>query len=141
MVIVTYANGVRASFNLCMFSPMFYEEMVLCGDDGRLKVSENEDFLPGGQPDTYMEVKCGDRKPTRTGSPCYPAFIQSSGHHGATYFEHVSFIDNIEGKQTASATAAEGFWSIVVGAAAEQSVRTGQPVLIDELLRENGLEL
>ncbi len=143
-----YATGsaavnflVSASFNLCMFSPMFYEEMVLCGDDGRLKVSENEDFLPGGQPDTYMEVKCGDRKPTRTGSPCYPAFIQSSGHHGATYFEHVSFIDNIEGKQTASATAAEGFWSIVVGAAAEQSVRTGQPVLIDELLRENGLEL
>ena len=36
--IVEYENGVRASFNLCMFSPMFYEEMVLCGDEGRLKV-------------------------------------------------------------------------------------------------------
>jgi predicted dehydrogenase len=140
-VIVNYANGVSASFNLCMFSPMFYEEMVLCGDDGRLKVSENEDFLPGGQPDTHMEVKCGDRKPTRTGSPCYPAFIQSSGHHGATYFEHVSFIDNIEGKATTAATAAEGFWSIVVGAAAEQSVKTKQPVLIDALLRDNGLDM
>jgi myo-inositol 2-dehydrogenase / D-chiro-inositol 1-dehydrogenase len=140
-VVVTYANGVRASFNLCMFSPMFYEEMVLCGDDGRLKVSENEDFLPGGEPDTHLEIKCGDRKPTRIGTPCYPAFIQQSGHHGATYFEHVSFVDNIEGRPTASATAAEGFWSIVVGAAAETSVKTGKPVLIDELLQENGIDM
>ena len=45
-VVVTYANGVRASFNLCMFAPMFYEELVLCGDEGRLKATENEDFLP-----------------------------------------------------------------------------------------------
>jgi predicted dehydrogenase len=141
MVVVNYSNSVRASFNLCMFAPMFYEEMVLCGDDGRLKVSENEDFLPGGQPDTYIEVKCGDRKPSRTGSPCYPTFIQSSGHHGATYFEHVNFIDNIEGRRTSAPTAAEGFWSIVVGAAAEQSVKTRQPVLIDELLRQNGIDL
>jgi myo-inositol 2-dehydrogenase / D-chiro-inositol 1-dehydrogenase len=144
LVIVNYANGVRANFNLCMFAPMFYEEMVLCGEDGRLKVSENEDFLPGGQPDTHLEVKCGDRKPTRVGSPSYPTFIQSSGHHGATYFEHVSFIDSIEdrraGTAMSAATAAEGFWSIVVGAAAEESVKTGQPVLIDELLRENGID-
>jgi hypothetical protein len=115
--------------------------MVLCGDDGRQKVSENEDFLPDGQPDTSMEIKCGDRKPSRISTPCYPGFIQSSGHHGATYFEHVSFIDNIEGKRTSSATAAEGFWSIVVGAAAEKSVKTGEPVLIDDLLRENQVDL
>jgi len=140
-VIVTYANGVRASFNLCMFAPMFYEEMVLCGDDGRLKVSENEDFLPLAQTDTYLEIKCGDRKPSRVGAPCYPAFIQQSGHHGATYFEHVSFVDNIEGKPTAAAIATEGFWSIVVGVAAETSVKTGQPVLIDDLLRENGIQI
>lgn len=145
-VIVEYANGVRASFNLCMFSPMFYEEMTLCGDDGRLKVSENEDFLPGSQPDTTIEIKCGDRKPTRIGSPCYPAFIQASGHHGATYFEHVGFVDNIEGAPrtaapTTSATPAEGFWSIVVGVAAETSVKTGQPVLIDELLQQNGIDM
>ena len=140
-VIVNYANGVRASFNLCMFSPMFYEEMVLCGDDGRLKVSENEDFLPTGLPDTHLEVKCGDRKPSRIGSPCYPSLIQSSGHHGATYYEHVSFIDNIEGRPTSAATAAEGFWSIVVGVAAETSVKTGELVLIDDLLRQNGLDL
>ncbi len=140
-VIVTYANGVRASLNLCMFAPMFYEEMVLCGDDGRLKVSENEDFLPLAHTDTYLEIKCGDRKPSRVGAPCYPTFIQQSGHHGATYFEHVSFVDRIEGRPASAATAPEGFWSIVVGAAAEASVKTGQPVLINDLLRENEIDI
>ena len=51
-VIVTYANGVRANFNLCMFSPMFYEELVLCGDDGRLKVTRERRF-PAGCPDRH----------------------------------------------------------------------------------------
>lgn len=140
-VIVTYANGVRASLNLCMFAPMFYEELILCGTDGRLKAAENEDFLPLAQTDTYLEIKCGDRKPSRVGAPCYPSFIQGSGHHGATYFEHVNFVDNIEGKATRAATALEGFWSIVVGAAAEASVKSGQPVLINDLLRAAGLEV
>jgi predicted dehydrogenase len=147
-VVVTYANGVRASFNLCMFAPMFYEELVLCGDEGRLKATENEDFLPVAKTDTHLEILCGDRKPTRIGAPCYPTFIQQSGHHGATYFEHVSFVDYMEsrlfgsaGKATSAATALEGFWSIVVGVAAETSVKAGKPVLIDELLRENGIEI
>jgi hypothetical protein len=133
-----------------MFAPMFYEELVLCGDEGRLKATENEDFLPVAtlRADTHLEILCGDRKPTRIGAPCYPTFIQQSGHHGATYFEHVSFVDNMEsrhfeiaGEAPSAATALEGFWSIVVGVAAETSVKAGKPVLIDELLQENGIEI
>jgi hypothetical protein len=30
-------------------------------------------------------------------------------------YEHISSIDDIEGKKTTAATASEGFWSIVVG--------------------------
>ncbi|MCJ7434325.1 MAG: Gfo/Idh/MocA family oxidoreductase, partial [Anaerolineales bacterium] len=37
IVSVVYANGIRASFNLCMFAPMFYEEISICGDAGYLK--------------------------------------------------------------------------------------------------------
>ncbi len=140
-VIVTYANGVRANFNLCMFSPMFYEELILCGDDGRLKAWENEDYLAHARPDSHLEILCGDHKPSRIGAPCYPAFIQQSGHNGATYYEHVHFVNNIEGKPTQTATADEGFWAIVVGAAAEASAKSGQPVLINDLLRESGIGL
>jgi myo-inositol 2-dehydrogenase / D-chiro-inositol 1-dehydrogenase len=137
LVSVTYANGVRAGFNLCMFVPGFYEEIVLCGDEGRLKAYEEQTFLPTNRPSTYMEIYCGEDKPSRVMQPCYPIPIEESGHHGATFYEHINFIDNIEGKQTQTATVEEGFWSVVVGVAAEESVKTGQPVQIDELLKRN----
>lgn len=140
-VIVTYENGVRANFNLCMFSPMFYEEVILCGDGGRLKAFENQDFLPAGRPHAHLEILCGQERPSRTSIPCYPAFIEETGHNGGTYYEHVNFIDNIEGKPTNTARAEEGFWSIVVGVAAEESVKTGAPVSINELLKRNNIAL
>ncbi len=134
-VTVLYENGIQAGFNLCMFAPMFYEEIMLCGDEGRLKASEYEDFLPGARLKTQLEILCGEQKPSRITTPCYPPYIEETGHNGATFFEHIHFIDNIEGKETNAATPEEGFWSIVVGVAAEESVKTGQVVQIDELLK------
>jgi GH24 family phage-related lysozyme (muramidase) len=49
------------------------------------------------------------------------------------------FIDQIEGKKTNTASAEEGFWSIVVGAAAQESIKTGKTIIIDELLKEKGI--
>ncbi|RBW67366.1 Gfo/Idh/MocA family protein [Bacillus taeanensis] len=138
-VIVTYENGIRASFNLNMFSPMFYEEIVICGNKGRLKASENEDFLSSERPRNQLEIMRGEGKPSKVSNPCYPSYIERSGHSGATYYEHIYFIDNIEGKQTNTATVEEGFWSVVVGAAAEQSIKTGQSVTINDVLKENGV--
>ena len=92
---------MRASFNLCMFSPMFYEEMVLCGDEGRLKAFENEDILPVPRPQTHLEMLCGENGPRASAQPGYPAYIQDSGHNGATFYEHINFVDNIEGERPA----------------------------------------
>ena len=138
-VTVLYNNGVRAGFELCMFAPMFYEEVVVCGDEGRLKAYENEDYLETGRPSTHLEVLHGEHGPSRISTPCYPAWVQQSGHHGSTYYEHKYFIDNIEGKETHSATVDEGFWSVVVGLAAEESLVTGNVVHVDELLE--GLDI
>ena len=137
---VIYENDIRAHLNLCMFSPMFYEEIVLCGDGGRLKAFENEDFLPVQRPSTHLEILRGEHKPSTITTPCYPTYIQSSGHHGATYFEHMDFVNQIEGLENNAPTADEGFWSIVIGAAAEESVRTGQVVLIPDLLKQHGVK-
>lgn len=134
VVSVEYENGVLASFNLCMFAPMFYEELTLCGDEGYLKAYEIEDFLPVPRPKTYFEVLRGEAKPSKVSTPCYPPHIEESGHNGSTFYEHVKFIDNIEGKPNNTATVEEGFWSVVVGVAAEESIKTGRPVYIDELL-------
>ena len=108
-VTIVYENGVRAGFSLCMFSPMFYEEIIVCGDEGRLKAYESEDYLPVERPGTCLEVLCGESGASRITTPCYPAGIQQSGHHGSTYYEHKYFIDNIEGKKTHTATVDEGF--------------------------------
>ena len=140
IVSVVYENGVRASFNLCMFAPMFYEEISICGDEGYLKAYERQDFLSIPRPHTHLEILKGEQKPTRVTSPCYPPYIEESGHNGATYFEHVILIDNLDGKETNAATVAEGFWAVVIGAAAEESVKTGKVVLIDELLEKSGVK-
>jgi myo-inositol 2-dehydrogenase/D-chiro-inositol 1-dehydrogenase len=134
VVSVIYENNVRGNFNLCMFAPMFYEEISLCGDEGYLKAYEKEDFLGVPRPKTYLEILRGEAFPSRFSNPCYPPYIEESGHTGATFYEHVNFIDNIEGKQTSTATVEEGFWSVVVGVAAEMSIKTGQIVMIDDLL-------
>jgi predicted dehydrogenase len=139
MVILEYANGVHASFNLCMFSPGFYEEISICGDEGRLKAYEEETFLPTERPPTYMEILRGEEKPSRIIYPSYPKPIQATGHTGSTFYEHINFINNIEGKPTITATVEEGFWSIVVAAAAEESIQTKQPVLVEEFLEKNGI--
>jgi myo-inositol 2-dehydrogenase / D-chiro-inositol 1-dehydrogenase len=133
-VTVVYANGVRAGFQLCMFAPMFYEELLVCGDCGRLKAAEQEDFLPGPRLTTELEILPGEQQPSRRATPNYPPHIQDSGHNGATFFEHRYFIDNLDGRETSTATADEGFWSIVVGAAAEESVKTGQVIEIADWL-------
>jgi len=57
-VTVEYANGIRANFNLCMFSPMVYEEIVLCGDEGRLKASEGFNGQAHSKGGSYLEVIC-----------------------------------------------------------------------------------
>ncbi len=141
MVVVTYENGVRASFNLCMFAPMFYEELILCGDEGWLKAAEQEDFLENGRPNMRLEILGGEQKPSRVSTPSYPSYIENSGHNGSTYYEHVKFIDNIEGKATDTAKAEEGFWSVVVGVAAEESIKQGSIVMIDDLLSRDGIIL
>lgn len=59
-----------------MFSPMFYEELVLCGNEGRLKATETERFVPLEGPDNYLEVIRAGGSPSKTSTPVYPTEIQ-----------------------------------------------------------------
>lgn len=136
IVTVVYENGVKCNFNLCMFAPMFYEEITICGDQGRIRAWENENYLPEEGSLTHFEMFCADHRPSVISTPCYPKTIQSSGHMGGTYFEHKYFVDNIEGKERDTATMEEGFWSVIIGIAAERSVKTGKIIYIDKLLSE-----
>ncbi|MEA1911088.1 MAG: Gfo/Idh/MocA family oxidoreductase [Spirochaetota bacterium] len=140
-VLVEYENGVRANFDLCMFAPLYYEEIVLCGEDGRISAWEKDDFLTTEGLQTGMEIHRGEMNPSRISSPKYPKHIESSGHSGATFMEHSYWIDNIKGIKRDTGSVSDGFWSVVVGSAAERSLKTGMPVMIEKLLKGEGIDI
>ncbi len=139
-VVIEYENGIRGCFQLAMFVPMFFEEVVICGDVGRLRAFENLDFLPGDSLKSGIEIFGGETHPSRMMTPSYPQAIEESGHNGATFFEHVHFVDAIDRGASDGPSATDAFWSVVVGVAAERSAASGDVVRIDALLEENGLD-
>jgi len=139
VVMITYENGLSASFNLNMFSPVFYEELVVCGSEGRLKAFEEFDFSHAPEARSQIEIQHGDNRARRLISPKYASIIEQSGHHGATFYEHRVFVDNIKGIDTHSANAEQGFWSVVVGVAAEKSLMERRLVDVNDLLSDNSI--
>lgn len=135
-VIIDYEGGTRGTFTLNMFCPNFQEELVICGDQGRLSAKEKADI----QSETPLSCDMLIEKPepglSRRITPHYARFIEDSGHSGATYMEHIAFVDTMRGEQTNAAKVLDGLWSVVVGAAAERSVKTGMPVTIAEFAAE-----
>ncbi len=140
-VIISYQNGIRASFDLCMFAPMFSEELIVCGSRGRLKASEHEDLLSHGGSGTQLDILLSDARPSRRSTPGYPLMIEKSGHHGATFMEHVHFVNALAGEASQAATATEGLWSIIVAAAAQESIRTATPVNISAYLAAQAIAI
>lgn len=139
-VTVDYENGVRGGFSLNMFSPSFYEELVVTGDEGRLKAVEDINTYQDDTLRTSIDILHGEGRASRHISPRYIDRIERSGHSGATYMEHDRFVDLIDGGSTDAANCAEGLLAVLVGAAAEMSVKSGQPVEIKELIAQHGLE-
>lgn len=124
-VIVDYANGARAMLDLCMFAEQSPNEVeiALTGSAGKLEVrmpasrliSTRRD-VPGHQIEEY-ELE---------------AELRSAGvHHGSTYFEHVAFCDAIRNGSAPEVSAWDGAVAVAIGVAAEESIKTGNPVQID----------
>mgnify|MGYP001819222520 CR=1 FL=1 len=139
-VIIDYKNGVRASFTLNMFSPHFVEELVICGDRGRLVASERFDFLQDDSALSSVSIERGEEGASRVMDVGYARVIEQSGHHGATFFEHTAFVDQLDGTTSNAATPLLGLWSMVIAAAAQESAATGQPIQIDTFIEQNDLQ-
>lgn len=131
-VTLQYDNGVIGGFSLCMFAPGTREELIVCGDSGRLHASESA--LLGGENENRLELWRGDNGASDVRSPGYPGYIERAGHHGSTFFEHMSFIEQLAGDESSGPTLADGFWSVVVGEAAQLSIERGAAVEVTEVL-------
>jgi len=134
-VTVQYDNGVIGSFSLCMFVPGAREELIVCGDTGRLQASEQAQL---GEPHTNsIEIWAGENGASQQSRPSYPPYIARAGHHGATFFEHAAFAADLATGDYDGPSLAEGFWSVVVGAAAQESIQSGQVVPIESVLPDH----
>ena len=138
-VAIDYANGVRASFTLNMFCPDFAEELIVVGDAGRLKAEEYHDIHRSGSGNASLTIKLGENGLSKTSDLTYPRAIEQSGHHGSTYFEHIAFMDRLEGKEVDSATPRQGMWAMVVASAAQQSLALGKPIDVDRFILDHDL--
>ena len=59
------------------------------------------------------------------------AAVQLAGdHHGSTFFQHQRFLDTIRTDARPEVSLDDGTRAVEIGAAAEQSVASGQPVLL-----------
>lgn len=139
-VIINYCNEVRASFTLNMFTQELNEELIVCGERGRLKASEFSSFKPGTPSQARLMVEVSERQDYQENDVTYPALIAGSGHHGATLFEHMALIDQVQGKPADAATPLQGFKAIAVASAAQESMATESVVDYADFLTHQGLD-
>lgn len=133
-VIIEYANDVKANFTLNMFCPELEEELLVVGQKGRLTAREKSSFVEGRNSQATLVLEVDAQAGAEESDLNYAPLIERSGHHGATFFEHVALIENLAGNKTDSATPLQGLWALIVASAAQESIRLGVPILIQDYL-------
>jgi len=134
MVIVDFDSGVRGLLELCMFADGSYhqEQITAIGDKAKIEamVPGPARFWPGAKereaeviisPRFSKEIEC---RPI----PVDEAVLSAGDHHGSTYYQHINFHKIIREGGTPDITLADGAIAVEMGAAAETSIRTGEPV-------------
>ena len=124
-VIVDFAGGARAVLDLCMFAEgsQDQEEISAVGPKGKLEVklpSANVIWSPRAPKGPVVEH-------VETPSDA----LAAGDHHGATYYQMQHFHDALTSDAQPMITARDGYRSVVMGAAAQQSIATGLPVTIE----------
>jgi myo-inositol 2-dehydrogenase / D-chiro-inositol 1-dehydrogenase len=135
-VIVDFAGGVRAMLDLCMFAEGAYwqETVTATGDTARLeaRIPGPARFSADGQERTAEFAVASRASRTETRDPVHvdETILAAGDHHGSTFFQHRRFLDLVRNGGTPEVTLRDGAIAVAVGAAAEESARTGQPVAV-----------
>ncbi len=134
-VIVNFKNGVRSLLDLCMFAENsdMQEELSAVGDKGKI-----ETFVPSsqsGKASSYIRI--GMRKGNKIKKELIKVdkkILNAGHHHGSTFYQHLAFLKAINKKSKAEVSFKDGLLSVVIGEAAEKSIKQKRIVYIKELL-------
>jgi hypothetical protein len=137
-VVVDFANGVRAMLDLCMFAEGSHWQEVVSATGDRARIDA---MVPGPArfsvdgKERASEIIISPRDSKRELREVIhvdAAVLAAGDHHGSTYFQHQRFLRMVQEGGTPEVGLREGLISVAVGAAAEQSVKTGLPVTIPD---------
>ena len=140
-VIVEYPSGARAMLDLCMFAEnsIDNEHIVVVGNEGKL-----ESLLPsltlryGRREDWGTRKSWGEPSGSGRGVSVrrvWDTQIKYAGQHfGASYIEHLKFARAVREGLPPEVSLEDGLRSIATGIAAHQSIATGLPVAMADVL-------
>lgn len=125
--VVDFANGVRASLDLCMFAEGSHnqEEIAATGDQAKLEV-----FIPDG---TLVFSPRAPKGVTRETVEVDDHVLSAGSHHGATFFQLKAFVAAALGGGKADVSADDGMRAVAMGIAAEVSAREKRAVTMASL--------
>jgi myo-inositol 2-dehydrogenase/D-chiro-inositol 1-dehydrogenase len=137
--VVDFRSGARAMLDLCMFADGSYwqEEIAAVGDAGKVEcfVPASKRFWPGAE-ERHSEIVVSPREnkgPVRRRVEVEEAVLKAGEHHGATYFQHQKFRRAVLEGAPVEVTVEDGLKAVVIGLAAERSIKEKRAIAIDGL--------
>ncbi len=122
LVVVEFGRGARACLDLCMFAEgsQEQEEISAVGPIGKLEVK-----LPSATVTWSPRDKSG---PVSEVVETPRAALDAGSHHGATFFQLCHFHEALTRGTPAQIDTRDGYRSVAMGTAAQESIATGKAV-------------
>jgi len=151
-VIVDFASGKRAALNLCMFCDGSYwqEEISVLGPKGKLEcrvpgpdrlwavdsvaeIGHSTGFTGKHRDSEIVFSPRSPKGPVREAIKVDTELQLAGDHHGSTFYQHRKFNEVIRGEGTVEVTVDDGLQAVLIGLAAEQSIKEHRAIEIAEL--------
>lgn len=128
-VVLDFPGGARGVLDLCMFAEgsVNQEEVSVVGDTGKV-----EAFLPSST--VRIGTRAGGAGGVREETAVDPRVAHEGFHHGASYVEHLRFLDAVRNGTAPEVGVDDGLWSVAVGVAAHRAIADGRPVDLAEVI-------
>ena len=134
-VTVDFEGGARAMLDLCMFAEgsHWQESIAVTGERARIEalIPGPARFAPVGEAreaEVVTSVRAL-RREVREIVATPRELLLAGDHHGSTFYQHERFLALVRtGRGRPDVTLEDGYWSVLVGEAAEESARSGQAV-------------
>lgn len=151
-VVIDFASGKRAALNLCMFCDGSYwqEEISVIGAKGKLEcrvpgpdrlwavdniddIGHSTGFTGEHRDSEIVFSPRSPKGPVRETIKVDTALQLAGDHQGSTFYQHQKFNNVLRGNGRVEVTVDDGLQAVLIGLAAEQSIRERRAVDIEEM--------